>query len=523
MQVSTDPAANPAAKHGQRNMMPRWPERQQVGQDINLSGRCYGIVTWSPEALTGIGMQATEAVGFQSGRHMTNYIDTQCQLAAHSVRLSSPDKVMEAYYSCMDQMCCQSEKQLNYVHINAIVHGTAKVWTAAGERHSCWVAGVQAKHHMRIFIARMLRRLQPLLPAIGARIAANVLWSSAKLGLDPDALVPGMTDSLAQQFMADMDTASAQNFANVLVACAKLHLNPRKGALFKAMCGQVAVSDLSIFGSQHVANILHSLATLPAAEPSGEMLDGLCQRFGVLLNRRQASNRPSELPTAQHIANTMWALSKLKYAPADELALSMVNRMVALCHVPWQQPTPQAISNFLRACAELSVPMEQVDTDSLASFLLSSNKRQGTGQNIANTAMSLAVTGHLCQAQFTLMLDQMLALSVNHQELPEMQMRQLYQALDWLEPPSSTCMLQGDAWLNLKDKLGRLGARPADVHPNFGAQLICSALTQLTLRYKATPVIRGYRTAALLEAIGGRAAIVVAFESNICLKNKASR
>ena len=35
MQVSTDPAAaDPAAKHGQRNVMPRWPERQQVGQDI---------------------------------------------------------------------------------------------------------------------------------------------------------------------------------------------------------------------------------------------------------------------------------------------------------------------------------------------------------------------------------------------------------------------------------------------------------------------------------------------------------
>ena len=69
-------------------------------------------------------------------------------------------------------------------------------------------------------------RLQPLLPAIGARIAADVLWSSAKLGLDPDALVPGMTDSLAQQFMADMDAANGQEFANVLVACGKLQLNP---------------------------------------------------------------------------------------------------------------------------------------------------------------------------------------------------------------------------------------------------------------------------------------------------------
>ena len=290
------------------------------------------------------------------------------------------------------------------------------------------------------------------------------------------------------------------------------------------MCGRLAVADLSIFNSQHVANILHSLATTTAAEPSVEMLDGLCQRFGVLLSRHQGSSRPNELPIAQHIANTMWALSKLKYAPADELALSMVDRMVALCHVPWRQPTPQAISHLLRACAQLSVPVKQIDTDSLASFFLGSNRGQGTQQNSANTASSLAVIGHLCQAHFTRMLNQMLALSVNHQELSELQLRQLYQALDWLKPLSSAGTLQGDAWLNLKDKLGRLGARPAcDTQPSFGAQLVCAALTQLSLRFKATPVIDGYRPAALLEPIGGGAAIVVAFESTICLKNRPSR
>ncbi|DBA85642.1 TPA: hypothetical protein ACH3X1_005217 [Trebouxia sp. C0004] len=492
--VGDSAAAGPADRHGQRNMMPRWPDRQQ----------------------------ATEAEGFQSARHMTKYIKTNWQLAAHSIRLSSPDKVMEAYYSCMDQMCCQSEKQLNYVHISAIVHGTAKVWTAAGERHSGWVAGVQAEHNLRNFTARMLRRLQPLLPAVGARLAANVLWASAKLGLDPDALVPGMTDSLARQFMVDMDAATGQGFANVLVACAKLQLNPCQGGLFKAMCGQSAVATLSTFDSQNVANILHSLATLPAAEPSVEMLDALCQRFDVLLNRCQASNRPNELPSAQNIANTIWALSKLKFAPADQLALTMVGRMVALCRLPGQQPTLQAISNALRACVELSVPVKQADTDSLASFFLSSNRRRGTQQHYANTAWSLAVTGHFCQAQFTLMLDQFFALSINHHKVSQPHLRQLYQALDWLQPPPSTALQQKKAWLNLESKMGRLGARPAcDPHP--GAQLVCSALTQLSLRVQSTPVISGYRTAALLEPIGSAAAIVVAFESNICLMNKRSR
>ena len=55
-------------------------------------------------------MQATEAVSFTSAKYMSHYIKEQWQLAARSIGHSSPDKIMEAYYGCMDQMCCYSEK-----------------------------------------------------------------------------------------------------------------------------------------------------------------------------------------------------------------------------------------------------------------------------------------------------------------------------------------------------------------------------------------------------------------------------
>jgi len=297
---------------------------------------------------------------------------------------------------------------------------------------------------MHAFLTKMFQRLQPLLPVVAARQAANMLWSSAKLRLNPDALVPGMTDSLARQFMVDMDAAIGQHFANVLVACAKLQLSPCQGGLFKAILNRLETADLSKFEPQNVANTLHSLATIPAAAPSVEVLDALCQRFGVLLKRRQAA----ELPDAHNIANTMWALSKLKHDPSDELAMSMVGRMVALCCLPGQQPKPQEVSNVLLACAELSVPVNQADTDSLTAFFLSSNRRQGTRQAYTNTAWSLAVTGHLRQAQFTLLLDQLSALSGNDHELSQSllkvaELTQLYQALSWLQPPPSTDFQQG--------------------------------------------------------------------------------
>ena len=275
-----------------------------------------------------------------------------------------------------------------------------------------------------------------------------------------------------------------------------------------------------------MADTLHSLVTAPAVDPSVEVLDTLRKRFRALLNSRQIS----ELPDAQSIANTMWALSELKHAPSDELAMFMLGRMVALCHVPGQQPAPQAISNVLLACAELRLPVKQADIEGLAAFLLSIDRQRAVKQDYANTAWSLAVLGHLRPAQLELLLDQLFALSVSCRELSgpsllkDVGLKQLYQALEWLQPPQSASIQQEEAWLKLKGKLGRLGSRPAcitDPHP--GTQLVCSALTQLSLRFNATPTISGYRTAAVLESIGSGAAIVVAFESKTCLKNKQSR
>ncbi len=410
-------------------------------------------------------------------RQTGEYIKVCKNQLLESVRGPQPDLALQSFYGDILFLCSQPGASIDPSHLNAIIGATAKSWTPACARLG-QQEQQQARHEVHAFLTKMMQRLQPLLPDVGAREAANLLWSSAKLGLNPDALVPGMTDSLARHFMGDMDAATGQGFANVLVACAQLQLSPCQGGLFKAILNRLVTADLSKFDPQNVANTLHSLVTIPAVAPWINVLDALCQRFGVLLNSRPAA----ELPVAQSIANTLWALSKLKHAPSDQLAMSMVGRMVALCCVPGQQPTPQAISNVLLACAELSVPVKQADTDSLASFLLSSNKRQGTQQAYANTAWSLAVIGHLRQAQFMLLLDQMFALSGSPGEmstpplLTAAQLTQLYQAQDWLQPHPTAPAQQ----------LHRLGPRPApDKPPFFGIHKLCAALNQLQLSFKA--------------------------------------
>ncbi len=177
---------------------------------------------------------------------------------------------------------------------------------------------------------------------------------------------------------------------------------------------------------------------------------------------------------------------------------------------------PQNISNILLACAELSVPVKQADTDSLTSFLLSSTRRQGIWQAYANTAWSLAVTGHLRQTQFTLMLDQMHALSSSPREastptlLTAAALTQLYQSLDWLQPHPTAPAQQQSAWSSLQGKLHRLGPRPApDKPPSFGIRKLCAALNQLQLSFKAMVVIQSYWIPAVLQSQDSKAQPVI--------------
>ncbi len=194
----------------------------------------------------------------------------------------------------------------------------------------------------------------------------------------------------------------------------------------------------------------------------------------------------------------------------------MVGRMMTLCRVPGQQPTPQAIGNVLLACAELSVPVKQADTDGLASFLLSFNRRQGEQQAYTNAAWSLAVIGHLNHAQFKLMLDQMHVSSVNPGEMPTppllaaAELAQMYQALDWLQPPTTAPVHQQSAWSSLQGRLHRLGPRPASNKPLFsGIRKLCLALDELHLPYKAAVAIQSYRVAAVLQSRDNKAQPII--------------
>ncbi len=82
----------------------------------------------------------------------------------------------------------------------------------------------------------------------------------------------------------------------------------------------------------------------------------------------------------------------------------------------------------------------------------------------------------------------------------DVQLTQLYQALDWLQPPLTAPAQQQSAWSSLQDKMHRLGPRPASDKPPFhGNRKLCAALNQLQPSFKAMVVIQSYWVPAVLQ------------------------
>ena len=245
------------------------------------------------------------------------------------------DKTLRRFYADVLAMCANSESCVNHIHLTAILGGLAKAWAAADRCHAVQNQQ-QAVEDLHGFTAKILVLLQPVCTALRAREASNVLSSLSTLGIDPSSMAPGTVDAIAQQLLDTMDYANVQDLIDVLAGCSMLLLTPCCEDLVRAVSRQLAVADLSDVWSSKVAKIAHSLAhahslaTIPSAAPSIKALDALCERFGVLLRSHQAAERPN----AQNIASFMWALSKMKHAPPQELAIYMVGRMVSLRCVP---------------------------------------------------------------------------------------------------------------------------------------------------------------------------------------------
>jgi len=204
--------------------------------------------------------------------------------------------------------------------------------------------------------------------AVGAREISNILWSSAKLGLHPDAFVPGMTDALAAKLLQlTKDEARRQPNA------------------------------------QEDANLLWALATLGHEPADKGLIDVVFKHFVMLIRHHDAQKRP----TSQGVSNVMWALGESNHAPPDGAASVILERPTALCGLPSQAPNAQELSNTLFACAVLRLEVKRAVSLALVDELLRLDRASGNVQDYCSAAWSLTVSSVLSVDTFFALLERL--------------------------------------------------------------------------------------------------------------------
>ena len=307
-------------------------------------------------------MQGSRIRKMRHPAQVSSYIKEQQKMALAGVRGHQPHKALLSFYASMEHLCSVAGSLLDYISLSAVITATAQLWTSAQANSSFKPSANMAGFELKHFHRSTLLQLKPLLPDIEARQISNILWSSAKLGLNPDAYVPGMTDALAAKLLQlAKDEArhqpNAQNCANFMWALATLGHEPADKGLADAVCAHFARlirhhDDTKRPNAQEVANLLWALATLGHEPADKGLADAVCNHFARLIRHHDAQRQPN----AQGVANFMWALATLGHGPADEgLADAVCNHFARLIghHDAQKRPTSQAVSNIMWALASL--------------------------------------------------------------------------------------------------------------------------------------------------------------------------
>ncbi len=419
---------------------------------------------------------------------VSTYIKEQQRMTLAGVRGHQPDKALLRFYASMEHLCSVAGSLLDHISLSATITATAQLWTTAQANSSFKPSANTAESGLAHLYTSTLLQLKSMLPDVEARQISNILWSSAKLGLNPDAFVPGMTDALAAKLLQmTKDEArrqpNAQECANFVWALATLGHEPADKGLVDAVCYHFARlikhrDDSKQPNAQGAANIMWALATLGHEPADQGLIDAVCRHFVVLIKHRDARQQPTaqgaanflwalatlghepadqsmtdavcdyfamltrhrdalKRPSAQGAANVMWALAELNHAPPNGAASVILEWLTTLCKLPGQEPTAQQLSNTLFACAVLRLNVKGHVSTALVGGLLSLDRASNYNQAYCDAAWGLAVSGMLSFEMFYALLERLRLLPIAepaHDALPRQELFQLYQALDSLQP-----------------------------------------------------------------------------------------
>ncbi|KAL3149852.1 hypothetical protein ABBQ38_013673 [Trebouxia sp. C0009 RCD-2024] len=211
---------------------------------------------------------------------ITAFTKQEKEAAISLARRGRPEAALTGFCDSMDAVFSAAGFLMDHINYAAIVTALAHIWEAA-QRNDGFRSHAGVRDRIQALYQRCVQSLQPLLADMHAQGFSTVFWSSAKLGLDPDAVVPGMTHNLSLRLLKLIHVSEEKQRPN----------------------------------AQACANLLWALATMGHPAATAEMVDPFCLRFASLLRHADAKQRP----TAQEAANVLWALATVGHQAAAEV------------------------------------------------------------------------------------------------------------------------------------------------------------------------------------------------------------
>ena len=434
----------------------------------------------------------------QAARQLTSKIVSQRKQTLQGMKdvRADPVRIMHILRDfCRQMLAYSSSPASNSFSYSASIHSTATVSSAV--RAALPVGPTKSQQHKGDQLAvscvlQLLQKVEAVLPQLRAQEAGNVLWACAKLSLNPDLAVPGLTARLISK-VAEDEFAVAQNLSNTVWAVATLtdagQLAPVDLAVVSTMFTRFMAFVSDPFtersaNSQEVANLLWAAATLELRlEVSA--LDRLCAHLVQLVQQPSTKAQVNE----QVVANALWSFYKLRHSPEPARLSSLLAHFRSLFALQGRQPKLQAISNVVLAMAGLGFGQSSHVVEDLAHRLLITDRADLVSQDVCNVTW-LAVNV-LDTATFRLFWN--IILSRFHGKVSTPDITQLYQALYKLQPPSYNLTWQ-QLRQQLTDALGPLPGRPSQLSP-----ALHNVLQELQLEHRQDVTMSGYTADAVMR------------------------
>ena len=179
------------------------------------------------------------------------------------------------FFQKMLKLCDSSD--LDYIHVSTMIHSTAAVWETSDAALTSESPQKRCRRDAQRCLSQLLPKLEAMLDHVGPREASNTLWSFAKVGLDPDAVCPGITAHLLLKVAESTKAVDAQAVANSVWAMAALQDVRKASNAEKSVTIRLCHQFMKCVGerghgsatAQGVCSVLHGSSALDLkVEPS---------------------------------------------------------------------------------------------------------------------------------------------------------------------------------------------------------------------------------------------------------------